>query len=252
MNDDASPPSLLTIAPRPEKTFITDKLSHPATVLHPTFSGDMKQFDVTVESVFNREEDGETRLAFRGKASSGNWSGYKTFFADACERVVDGTTGRTVDDVSMWLLDLHDEITPMRFSTLINEVTLFLQKDMSIVIGNTEITIAHKTTTITFTDIVDTTFDEVDDADDECSVIPPFKWLSFCLNDVCIHNADDIVCEEAIKITIYANADDTRSLFYRETGPFPEATLECSPSAGARINVRKIENGSARSLYRRR
>ena len=69
MNDDASPPSLLTIAPRPEKTFITDKLSHPATVLHPTFSGDMKQFDVTVESVFNREEDGETRLAFRGKDS---------------------------------------------------------------------------------------------------------------------------------------------------------------------------------------
>ncbi len=140
----------ITVVEGAKRTLVGDKLAHPATVSHETMAGDKRRFEVTIESVFYREEGGTARLAFRGKASSGTWAGYKTFFADECHDLVYGTTGLSVTDVSSWLFGLQDDVTPMTLLSLANAIIGFLEREFGIDIGKLYSNLTDAGTTLVY------------------------------------------------------------------------------------------------------
>lgn len=109
---------------------IAEGLAQPARVTHPTMADELTVFDVMIEMVFLRQEEGEQpRLAFRGAARSGDWSGFKTFFADACEEVIDGTNNSRVTDLDTWLRSLRPQSAPpLTLRSVIDAVSAYLTK----------------------------------------------------------------------------------------------------------------------------
>ena len=194
----------------------------------------MRRFEVTIESVFYREEGGTARLAFRGKASSGTWAGYKTFFADECHDLVDGTTGLSVTDVSSWLFGLQDDVIPMTLLSLANAIIGFLEREFGIDIGEAHLTLTDAGTTLVYGKI--TSPDEK----------PPFENLFVLLHGVQAAGSDHIFGVEPIVVRV----SDTPEEQVVETTPeaiitttyLPVAVLECIPCAGSRIDVRNVRS----------
>lgn len=83
-----------------------DGLCVPVRVTHPTTTGESRTFDAIIERISWRTERGETALVFRGLASAGTWSGYKTFFAEQCTDAVDRRDGTAIASMPAFLLCL--------------------------------------------------------------------------------------------------------------------------------------------------
>jgi hypothetical protein len=145
MSDDR-PLARRVVRPQPEYRVLAELQSHPATVVHPTMAGDDMQFDVVIERIYYRpeEDDGTERLCFRGKATTGTWAGYKTFFADECSSVIDGITGNPVTNITEWLQSIHASPDPLTVESVMKAVSDYLESKH----GNLDIKIARKDASI--------------------------------------------------------------------------------------------------------
>jgi hypothetical protein len=180
-------PSIIKSITRPwpvENRMIAERQSHPITVEHPTLAGDDMQFDVVVEKIYYRpeESDGTERLCFRGKATTGTWSGQKTFFVDECVSVIDGITGKPVTNITEWLLSIHASPDPLTVESVMKAVGEYLnskQSQLDIMIGKMGASISPDGVRISYTDISSTYQKYVNEDEDEDQELPPDELQIF-------------------------------------------------------------------------
>lgn len=223
---------LAPFVPASNKTFLKDKASHPATVTHPTINGDMKTFDVVIHSVFYRDEDGESRLSFRGEAKSGSWSGFKTFFVDECQEVIDGKSGFAVENLEEWVLGLDNEPTPIKLGKLIDAVSSFVANKKEIEIVGAQV---------------------LPDGDGFIVVLvlgPEHEWmydkLFFRHELICSDDLNSVVTDEPIRISVFNGDDSEHSerivgdgvTITKTSRCLPEIVFDCIPCSAGRIDIK--------------
>ncbi len=207
----------------PRKTMITDRLSYPATVTHPTMRGELQTFDVTIHSVYLSDDaigddpdlDG---LAFRGWATVEDWSGFKTFYAGECERVVDKTTGAVVSDIAAWLRGLKQPVDPMTVRQLGERMREHyrLKKFYRMQIGRMELAQGTGGSSIIYT--------EITQPDDTMEAFRVGK-LEIRL-DKTFTSMDDVIGSEPLTIEVDMDDGDGGD------------RVTCTPCAAGRIDIR--------------
>ena len=186
----------VVIQPSPANRAVADRLSHPAMVVHPTMAGDDAEFEVIIERVYYRAEANEAeRLCFRGKATAGSWTGYKTFFADECRSVIDRANGAAIGNVADWLKTLRAIITPLTLESLIRAVSEHLERDLDVKIGKAGASVSANGITISFTEIACA---DTEAGDDEA----PYDELQIFLAGVNVGSYADPITVDPLLVTI--------------------------------------------------
>lgn len=229
----------IVLAPQPANRTIADRLSHPATVIHPSMKGAETEFEVIIERVYYREDDEGERLCFRGKATAtiDSWSGYKTFFADECRSIIDRANNAPISDVADWLKSLRSDITPLTLETLIRAVLEYLEREEHVKIGKVGASVSESGTTISFTGIASV------DADDGT----PFDELQIFLDGIKIASSGDPITVDPLVVTIVESAgppetttleiDGVKITSTESSIPWKD-TIEVTPCAGGRVDIR--------------
>lgn len=227
----------IVLAPQPANRTVADRLSHPATVIHPTMGGAETEFEVIIERVYYREDDEGERLCFRGKATTDSWSGYKTFFADECRSIIDRANNVPISDFADWLKSLRPDITPLTLETLIRAVVEYLGREEHVKIGKLGASVSESGTAISFTEIASA------DADDE----KPFDELQIFLDGIKIASSGDPITVDPLFVTIVESVGppetktteiDGMKITSTDTRIPWKDTIEVTPCAGGRVDIR--------------
>jgi hypothetical protein len=227
--------------PPPKNRVLADRLSRPATVVHPTLAGDDAEFEVVIERVYYRPDDDDTEsLCFRGKATAGSWSGYKTFFAENCRSVTDRADGSAVGDLVKWLTSLHDDPDPLTLESLMKAVSDYLDNELAIKIGRMGARTSPDGVTISYTDITDT--------DPEEGGEPPYEELQFFIDLLVVESYSDPITTDPMIVTVSELVTPETTSYEIDGITVTETTrqipmglaLEVIPCAGGRVDVRSI------------
>ena len=241
MSDNRSTERRVIIRSPPANRVVADRLSHPATVVHPTITGDDAEFEVIIERVYYRTEANEPeRLCFRGKATAGSWTGYKTFFADECRSVIDRASGAAIGNVADWLKTLRAIIAPLTLESLIRAVTGYLERDLGIKIGKAGASTSADDTTISFT--------EITCAGDAWDEEAPYDELQFFLAGLKVGSSADPITVDPLLVTIVESVGPPETateeidgvIVTKTTSRIPtKFVIEVTPCAGGRVDIRR-------------
>ncbi|HYD29760.1 MAG TPA: hypothetical protein VEB64_02740 [Azospirillaceae bacterium] len=218
---------------KPEHQVLDDRLTRRVTVEHPDMKGAVRTFEAFVEKVFYRAEDGERELAFRGLAQSGNWSGYKTFFAADCVKLIDHATGTHIDSPADWLLSLKSSPSTASLGELVEAMRGALDNEIGVSFEGYSVEQREGRVRVELAGVSSVYEGEID---------PTFDRLFFDVATAISADGAVVVGSEPIALEVYdAEPSVTQHAHYVETvSPLPVVAFIAVPCEAGRIDIRKF------------